>query len=94
MDAGGKRYLDGLEILRCKIAGHWYVARFESVLDSIEKDDYLLRAEYNERENISTWLKVMWLGLSITASHVVRRRPERKQVHLTKGEQKKDSIPG
>ncbi len=44
----GKRYLAGLDVLRCKIVGYWYCARFEGVLDVIERDDYTLRAVYNE----------------------------------------------
>jgi phytoene/squalene synthetase len=45
----GKRYLDDLDVLRCKIVGYWYCARFEGVLDTIEHDGYILRAAYNER---------------------------------------------
>lgn len=69
----GKRYLDGLRVLRCKIAGYWYCARFEAVLDTIERDGYVLRAEYDERRRLSTWLKFIWLGLSLSLRHVGRR---------------------
>ena len=69
----GKRYLDDLDILRCKIVGRWYCARFEAVLDTIELDDYHLRAEYEERQKISTWLKIIWLGVTITVKHVAGR---------------------
>lgn len=69
----GKRYLDELNVLRTKIAGYWYCARFESVLDTIEKDDYLLRGEYEERRRISTWLKIAWLGISISFKHLFYR---------------------
>jgi phytoene/squalene synthetase len=71
----GKRYLDELRVLRCKIAGFWYCARFEGVLDAIERDGYVLRAEYNERRKLSTWLKMAWLCLSITLRHLARPRP-------------------
>jgi phytoene/squalene synthetase len=71
----GKRYLDELSVLRCKIAGFWYCARFEGVLDAIERDGYVLRAEYNERHKLSTWLKMAWLCLSITLRHLARPRP-------------------
>ncbi len=66
----GKRYLDELDVLRCKIVGYWYCARFEGVLDTIERDGYILRAEYNERRKLSTWLKIAWLGISITVRHI------------------------
>ena len=68
----GKRYLDELDVLRCKIAGYWYCARFEGVLDRIEADGYLLRDEYAERHKMYTWLKIAWLGASITFRHVLR----------------------
>ena len=68
----GKRYLDGLEILRCKIVGYWYCARFEGVLDAIERDDYILRASYDERHKLSTRLKVAWVAASVTFRHVAR----------------------
>lgn len=75
----GKRYLDELDVLRCKIAGYWYCARFEDVLDVIERDGYVLRAEYSgvpaggERRKLSTWLKMAWLGVSVTLRHIAHR---------------------
>lgn len=66
----GKRYLDDLDVLRCKIVGYWYCARFEGVLDTIERDGYILRAEYNEWRKLSTWLKIAWLGVSLTQRHI------------------------
>jgi phytoene/squalene synthetase len=69
----GKGYLNELDVLRTQIVGHWYCARFESVLDTIESDDYILRSEYYERSKISTWLKIAWLGVSVTLRHFVRR---------------------
>jgi phytoene/squalene synthetase len=69
----GKRYLDELDVLRCKIAGYWYCARYEGVLDAIERDGYLLHTEYNAKRKFSTWLKMAWLGLSLTLRHVARR---------------------
>lgn len=68
----GKRYLDELDVLRCKMAGYWYCARFEGVLDAIERDGYILRAEYNERRKLSAWLRMAWLGVSVTLRHIVR----------------------
>jgi len=69
----GKQYLDQVEVLRCKIAGYWYCARFEGVLEAIERDGYILRPMYNERHKASNRLKMAWLGLSVTLQHVVRR---------------------
>ncbi len=69
----GRRYLDGLDVLRCKTAGNWYCARFEGVLETIERDSYVLRPEYNERHKPSTWLKVAGLGVSLTLRHISAR---------------------
>jgi phytoene/squalene synthetase len=70
----GKRYLDELDVLRCKIVGYWYCTRFEGVLDTVERDGYTLRATYNERRNLSTWLKIAWLGVSVTIRHFTHQR--------------------
>jgi phytoene/squalene synthetase len=69
----GKHYLDKLDVLRCKIAGYWYCARFEGVLEKIERDGYVLRPLYSERRKASNWIRMAWLGLSVTAQHVFRR---------------------
>jgi phytoene/squalene synthetase len=69
----GKRYLGELDVLRTKIVGFWYCARFESVLNTIERDGYKLRDVYEERRKISTWLKIVWLGVSVTLRHFARR---------------------
>jgi phytoene/squalene synthetase len=69
----GKRYLDDLDVLLCKLAGYWYCARYEGVLDTIERDGYVLRAEYGQRHRLSTCLKMGWLGLCVTFRHIIRR---------------------
>ena len=70
----GKRYLNTLDVLRCKLAGHLYCARFESVLDTIERDSYVLRADYREQRNRATRLKIARTAISLTLQHVTRRR--------------------
>jgi phytoene/squalene synthetase len=69
----GKRYLESLDVLRCKLVGYWYCARFEGVLDAIECDGYKLRAAYRERRRLSNWLKIPWLSASVALRHVTRR---------------------
>jgi phytoene/squalene synthetase len=69
----GKRYLDSLEVLRCKLVGYWYCARFESVLDTLEREEYMLRAVNNKYSKLSAWFKIVWLGLKITFNHVTKR---------------------
>jgi phytoene/squalene synthetase len=48
----GREYLNQVENPRCRIAGLAYTARFECVLDSIEREGYLLRAAYPERKGL------------------------------------------
>ncbi len=69
----GKRYLDSLDVLRCKIVAHWYCVRFEITLDAIEHDNYVLRAEYDERRKLSSWLKIIRMAASVTFRHIARR---------------------
>jgi phytoene/squalene synthetase len=66
----GKRYLDSLEVLRCKIMGYWYCARFEGILDTIERDGYSLRAVYKTR---FIRLKMLRLGVTLTSKHIFNR---------------------
>ncbi len=78
----GKQYIDGLDVLRCKIAAHWYCARFEGVLDTIERDGFALRATYSERSKLSTWLRMAGLAVSVTLKHLTRRgHRDSKQSH-------------
>jgi hypothetical protein len=69
----GKTYIDALEVLRCKLAGVWYCARFERVLDAIEQDDYRLRAEYHQRHALKAWMEMALLGIVVTLKHFARR---------------------
>jgi phytoene/squalene synthetase len=69
----GRTYIDSLEILRCKLAGVWYCARFECVLNSIERDGYRLRTEYPERHALKTWMEMARRGFVVTLKHFARR---------------------
>jgi len=87
----GKRYIDGLEVLRCKIAARWYCARFEGILDTIERDGYVLRAGYRKRPSLLSWLGMAWLAVSVTVRHCFQqivRLPLRseRQTQLEKGD--------
>jgi phytoene/squalene synthetase len=66
----GKAYLDRLDVLRCKLAGAWYCARFEWYLNKIRSDGYRLRSSYPERRALTTWVKMVALGLSITVKYL------------------------
>lgn len=60
----GKDYFARVENPRCRLACYAYIARFEWLLDTIEREEYLLRPHYNERKNTRTGLWMGWLTLS------------------------------
>ncbi len=71
--SAGSKYIDTLEVLRCKLAGTWYCARFIRILDAIEGDGYCLRREYPERRALSAWLEMAGLGIAVTLKHFAFR---------------------
>jgi phytoene/squalene synthetase len=69
----GRTYINSLDGLRCKLAGVWYCARFECVLDLIERDGFRLRAAYPERHGLRVWLEMARLGAEVTLEHLAGR---------------------
>ena len=69
----GKAYIHSLAVLRCKLAGVWYCARFECILNAIEQDGYRLRSKYCERHALKTWLEMFRLGFVVTWKHLAGR---------------------
>ena len=63
--------MEKLDVLRCKLAGYWYCLRFDSVLNTIEEDGYILRSSYDTRDKLSTWLKFLRLGIKVTLKHAL-----------------------
>jgi len=61
----GKEYFRQVGNLRCRLAGFAYIARFEWLLDTIERENYLLRPQYNERKSFGTGLR---MGLDALSS--------------------------
>jgi phytoene/squalene synthetase len=60
----GRGYFARVRNARCRLACFAYIARFEWLLDTIEKEDYCLRPQYNERKSPRTGLLMSWLTLS------------------------------
>ena len=60
----GRGYLARVQDPRCRLAGLAYAARFEWLLDTIEREGYGLRPEYTERKSVGTGLRMGWLALS------------------------------
>ncbi len=56
----GKAYLAQVENHRARLAGYAYVARFEDVLDTIERDGYQLRPGLDDRKSLRTGLRLGW----------------------------------
>ena len=61
----GRDYLARVGERRCQLAGLAYTARFEWMLDTIEREDYGLRPDYSERKSFGAGIQ---MGLSILSS--------------------------
>ena len=62
-----------IKSLRCRLASHAYIARFEWMLRTIERENYCLRSDYPDRKGLSA---ALWMGWSILGSML--HFPERK----------------
>ncbi len=62
--ASGREYLRQVESPRSRMAGYAYMARFEGVLEAIEREGYQLRAAYPERKSLVSGMKMGWFALS------------------------------
>jgi phytoene/squalene synthetase len=62
----GRSYLSEVKSLRCRLAGYAYMARFEGVLDAIEREGYRLRSDYPERKQLKAKLGMVWSVLTRT----------------------------
>jgi hypothetical protein len=60
----GKEYFARVQNVRCRLACNAYIARFEWLLDTIEREGYLLRPQYKERKSTTTGLLMSWRTLS------------------------------
>jgi phytoene/squalene synthetase len=60
----GKNYFFRVENARCRLACFAYIARFEWLLDTIERENYCLRPQYPERKSASTGLRMSWQTLA------------------------------
>ncbi len=77
----GKAYIDGLDVLRTKIAARWYCARFEHILDTIEADGYRLRSDYDGEKTALRYLLMAGLAGAVTLRHLaVKARRLRRPV--------------
>jgi len=62
----GRGYFARVQNPRCRLACFAYIARFDWLLDTLEREDYCLRPQYEERKSVRTGLRMGWLALSST----------------------------
>lgn len=60
----GRNYFFRVENPRCRMACFAYIARFEWLLDTIERESYCLRPQYPERKSAGTGLRMGWQTLA------------------------------
>jgi phytoene/squalene synthetase len=60
----GKNYFARVKNPRCRLACYAYIARFEWLLDTLEREGYSLRPQYNERRKAGTGMRMIWQSLS------------------------------
>lgn len=60
----GRGYFARVQNPRCRLACFAYIARFDWLLDTFEREGYCLRPQYNERKSAGTGLRMSWLTLS------------------------------
>jgi len=59
-----KGYFARVQNPRCRLACFAYIARFEWLLDTIERENFVLRPQYSERKSTRIGLQMAWLALS------------------------------
>jgi len=64
----GRSYFAHVQNPRCRLACFAYIARFDWLLDTLEREGYCLRPRYDERKHLRTGLRMSWLALSSTIS--------------------------
>jgi phytoene/squalene synthetase len=69
----GKDYMAQLENIRCRIAGYAYVARFEVILDAIERLDYRLSSEYPQSTGLGAGMRMSRSVFSLTFFPTLRK---------------------
>jgi phytoene/squalene synthetase len=56
----GRDYLAQIKNLRCRLAGYAYLSHFESLMRTIERENYVLRPEYPEKNSLGVSLSMGW----------------------------------
>jgi hypothetical protein len=72
----GKDYFARVQNARCRLACFAYIARFEWLLDTIEREGYCLRPQYEERKSAGAGLRMSWLTLAAMVNGRATRSPQ------------------
>jgi phytoene/squalene synthetase len=77
----GQRYLDSLQVYRCKLLGYLYCVRYEILLDQIEHQGYRIAegAKTPGRLLLAQSFKTL---LNVSLQHFLQRRISRRESHL------------
>ena len=62
----GRSYFARVQNPRCRLACFAYIARFDWLLDTLEREDYCLRPHYDERKCFKNGFRMAWLALTST----------------------------
>ncbi|HET6744993.1 MAG TPA: squalene/phytoene synthase family protein [Candidatus Limnocylindria bacterium] len=60
----GKTYYERVENRRHRVAGLAYMARFDWLSDTLEREDFRLRPQYDERRSLATGLRMTWTPIA------------------------------
>jgi phytoene/squalene synthetase len=60
----GRGYYGRVQSSRHRLAGLAYMARFEWLIDQLERDDFRLRPRYDDVPRLSTALRMSWLTIA------------------------------
>jgi phytoene/squalene synthetase len=81
----GRAYFARVQNWRHRLAGSAYMARFEWLLETLEREDFTLRPHYRERRSVGPGLRMSWLALSSVIGLRGRGTPSRPLASLRKG---------
>lgn len=56
----GKTYFARIRNPRHRLAGLAYIARFEWLIETLEREDFRLRPRYDERRSLATGVRMIW----------------------------------
>lgn len=66
----GKTYIKRLPVVRGKIAALWYCARFEGLLDTIQRDGYMLRSHYTKHSHLLNSIRMLGIAGQVVVLHL------------------------